>query len=441
MGNKKLPKAPRGLEQASIFWPSEIKNFWRILALFLAISAGTKLVNLSEPKDFYFDEVYHAFTATYYLNDNPASYGLYHKAPPGKAVEWTHPPLAKLLMAGSMAIFGENSFGWRFSSVLFGTGAIFFAALLTIELGFSHVSALIVVFLLSIEGLVFTQSRIGMNDAHFLCFAYMSFWLYVRWRNDVQRIWLLPVLGVSLGLAAATKWSALFVFAVVGIDLLLSFFLNRRFRSPLLVLIGLLSLTVIPFAVYCASYLHAIHLGHDWNYVVELQRQMWGYHTGLKATHPYQSVPYQWIFNLRPVWMWVDYSQSSQGKVANIYNLGNSVIMYTGLISILLLVRDLFKKFDWSIWFVVLTYFMVWVPWSFSPRIMLFYHYTPAIPMLCIAITIMLHRLIVRRYVKTAISILSLALIWFVVFYPNNAGIHVDKAIQAKIYNALESWK
>jgi dolichyl-phosphate-mannose--protein O-mannosyl transferase len=139
--------------------------------------------------------------------------------------------------------------------------------------------------------------------------------------------------------------------------------------------------------------------------------------------------------------MWVDYSQNQQGKIGNIFNLGNTVILYLGLVSILVLVKDLLKRWDWSYWFIVLTYFMVWVPWSFSPRIMLFYHYTPAIPMLCIALSVMVIRLIQNGYVKTSVSILALSLAWFVVFYPNNVGIPVDKSFVDHVYHFLSTWK
>src|SRR5258708_29552828 len=68
---------------------------------------------------------------------------------------------------------------------------------------------------------------------------------------------------------------------------------------------------------------------------------MWWYHTNLKATHPYQSTPFDWIFDLRPVWLFVDYQKE---KVANIYTLENPMIAWFGLVSILFLVFEFFKK-------------------------------------------------------------------------------------------------
>src|ERR1051325_8878962 len=127
-------KAPKRVEHESKHVNFDKKRFWTILLGILIIGFGIKLIRLDQPADFYFDEVYHAFTATYYYEGNHEAYNMYYKNPPGRAVEWTHPPTAKLLMWWSMDIFGENSFGWRFSSVVFGTLLALFAALLAWEL-------------------------------------------------------------------------------------------------------------------------------------------------------------------------------------------------------------------------------------------------------------------------------------------------------------------
>ena len=81
---------------------------------------------LDFPAKAIFDECYHSRTGMQYvLGQNP--------------MEWTHPPLAKLLIAESLQLFGGNFdpregiykpgdtfskeavLGWRFASVLFGS--------------------------------------------------------------------------------------------------------------------------------------------------------------------------------------------------------------------------------------------------------------------------------------------------------------------------------
>src|SRR3989339_1456520 len=97
------------------------------LALFFILASAflLRLINVSTPKTYYFDEVYHAVTAKLYARNDPAGYEWWHQAPePNTAIEWLHPPIAKLTQAVGIKIFGENALGWRSSSVLFSLGVI-----------------------------------------------------------------------------------------------------------------------------------------------------------------------------------------------------------------------------------------------------------------------------------------------------------------------------
>ena len=62
---------------------------------------GLRTFRLAEPAQMHFDEVYHARTATEFLQD--WRYGLDHDI-----YEWTHPHLAKYAMAGGIVLWGED---------------------------------------------------------------------------------------------------------------------------------------------------------------------------------------------------------------------------------------------------------------------------------------------------------------------------------------------
>ena len=65
---------------------------------------GTMLLRtfrLAEPYQMHFDEVYHARTATEFLQ--AWRYGISHDI-----YEWTHPHVAKYLMAGGLVAFGND---------------------------------------------------------------------------------------------------------------------------------------------------------------------------------------------------------------------------------------------------------------------------------------------------------------------------------------------
>jgi dolichyl-phosphate-mannose--protein O-mannosyl transferase len=392
-------------------------------------------------------------------------------------------------MAGMMAVFGEDSFGWRVGSAVFGTLAIIATGILAFELFGSLDLALTAMALLSLENLFLTQSRIAMNDSYLVLFVLLTFICYLRWRKRPASLKYLLLTGLCLGLALATKWTTLYLFIIIAIDLMAKVF----FALPIAVWLGetirlnlwkalkrfdhhhelpnypfkqhqqtfqlgliqaiftevrplaFLALGLIPVLVYLASYSQYFLMGYDWSQFVELQKQMWWYHSGLKATHPYQSTPWQWIFDLRPVYMHIDASKPNE--TAFIYNLGNAVVLYAGLIAVLSQLRRLLcekSEQNEQIRFLLLAYFMLWVPWLISPRIMLFYHYLPAVPLLCIILARWLDKL---RGSQKPMSwwirgfILGAAALWFIVFYPHNTGLFLKKDLMDSVYFALDSWR
>jgi Gpi18-like mannosyltransferase len=75
-------------------------DLWLITVLVVSI-LGMRMFRLSEPYQMHFDEVYHARTATEFLQD--WRYGISHDA-----YEWTHPHLAKYAMAGGLVAWGND---------------------------------------------------------------------------------------------------------------------------------------------------------------------------------------------------------------------------------------------------------------------------------------------------------------------------------------------
>ena len=142
---------------------------------------------------------------------------------------------------GSVATvdIGQFAFAWRIVGVLFG---VLMAACLFLlaRLLFRRRSVGVLVALFSaVDGMLFVQSRIAMNDAYvggFLLLAYLLFaalWLGV-WKRRLA-FWVgMPIIGVVLGLALASKWVALYAMASIGILILIRSALGR-----LLTILGL----------------------------------------------------------------------------------------------------------------------------------------------------------------------------------------------------------
>ena len=425
----------------------------------------TRFIRLGIPKNYVFDEVYHAFTAEQMLRGNPAAWEWWNTPPKGFAYEWTHPPLAKEFMVVAMSIFGDNPFAWRFFSALFGFGVIVLIYFIALKLFKNRLIALFAAFAASMDGLLLVMSRIGMNDMYFLFFILFAFLLFLHNRK--------LLMGIALGLSVASKWTGLFGIGIIGIiylvQLALKFKKKNEIRKTLKSLIATpLFFLIIPLLVYLAVYLPFFTGKHtppsnkpsvfNVETFIGLQQQMYWYHTNLRATHPYQSIPSQWIFDLRPVWIYVDYKDNT---IANIYNLGNPLFMWFGLVSVIFLLLELFrrlfdslggkqiKKDTLAIFTVLIGYLGFFLPWVHSPRIMFYYHYLPAVPFLAIATGYVLNKLWDERTGKIFVMIfLFLLFVLFAYFLPLYTAIHIPRCVAPQgcvswydSYFWFSSWK
>jgi hypothetical protein len=127
---------------------------------------------------------------------------------------------------------GQFAFSWRIVGVAFGAlMAVCLYLLARILFRRRSVGMLVALFSL-VDGMLFAQSRIAMNDTYvggFLLLAYLLFaliWLRV-WKSRFA-FWLgMPLLGVVLGLALASKWVALYAIASIGVLILIRSALGR----------------------------------------------------------------------------------------------------------------------------------------------------------------------------------------------------------------------
>ncbi|TMB49165.1 MAG: phospholipid carrier-dependent glycosyltransferase, partial [Chloroflexi bacterium] len=104
---------------------------------------------------------------------------------------------------------GSNAFAWRLMGIVFGAilvGLVYLlAATMFRRRGIAILAALFVAF----DGMSYVMSRIAMNDIYvavFIVAAYLVFWQIWSGRWARSAWWALPLVGVLIGLAAATKW-------------------------------------------------------------------------------------------------------------------------------------------------------------------------------------------------------------------------------------------
>jgi predicted membrane-bound dolichyl-phosphate-mannose-protein mannosyltransferase len=149
---------------------------------------------------------------------------------------------------GDMATvpIGDHAWAWRVPGVIAGVlmGALIY--LLARLLFRRRAVAVVAAVLVAADGMLFIQSRIGMNDSYVglgIVAAYLLFaWLWLK-PGGTRRHWVawavgMPILGVTLGLALASKWVA--AYAIGGLGILI---LARSALGRLLLVLGLIAAT------------------------------------------------------------------------------------------------------------------------------------------------------------------------------------------------------
>ena len=105
-----------------------------LLAALSVLSLAVRLAWLDEPcrkpcrsasdRVLVFDERYYVNAARVIAGIHPPLGSPYAKAPLGTDPNAEHPQLAKLIIAGSIELFGDGPFAWRIGSIVFGTLAL-----------------------------------------------------------------------------------------------------------------------------------------------------------------------------------------------------------------------------------------------------------------------------------------------------------------------------
>lgn len=443
------------------------QKLFRFLPIFLILFLAffTRFWRLGIPDTYHFDEVYHVFTAREMLLGNPAAWEFWNTPPAGFAYEWTHPPLAKLFMAGGMILFGTNPFGWRFFGALAGVGLIFLVYQLSIKLFKSQFIALTASLLLTFESLLFVQSRIGMNDAYFIFFMLLTLWSLLSGKYLLS--------GLLFGASLASKWTSVYLVFIFAFLFALKFFKKTKDERKLLIkkalIKGLVFFGIIPLVTYFLSYTPfffvkdaglANHIDYSskivkieqslcrpilsyefcdklaivWN----VNQQMYWYHTRLKATHGYQSLWYTWPLDLRPVYYYVE---NIGQNIAQIYALGNPAIFWPGILAVVFAVYKLIKRPTFALGLILTAYLAFWLPWALSPRIMFLYHYTPSVIFLAVLMAIVLKDIWIIRYGRVLVfGYLLLVIATFIYFYPHVAAVPVSTTFNNS-YFWLRTWR
>ena len=152
-----------------------------------------------------FDETYYVNAARVIAGIRPPAGAPYAASPLGDDPNSEHPQLAKLVIAGSIEVFGDGPFAWRLGSIVFGTLAILGMFAVVRAAGGGAWTALGAAALMAADNLLIVHGRIGTLDVYALAAMVWATVLYLRGRPLAG--------GAVLGVGACTK--------LVGADALL----------------------------------------------------------------------------------------------------------------------------------------------------------------------------------------------------------------------------
>ena len=177
------------------------------------------MIRLNTPPIGYHDEVYHAYTAEQWVQGNTDAWLWNTKTPSGPdwannythhpAYEWTHPPLAKLLMQASMEIFVIRPWAWRLPAALLGTLCAALIYWIAKTLFKRESIALLAATLYALDTLPLLMSRIGMNDIYLMTFILAAFLAALHHRYQIS--------ALSVAAALACKWSAIYALPLLAL--------------------------------------------------------------------------------------------------------------------------------------------------------------------------------------------------------------------------------
>jgi dolichyl-phosphate-mannose-protein mannosyltransferase len=163
-----------------------------LLAVVSVLSLAARVALLGEPcrqpcrapsdHILVFDESYYVNAARVIAGIEPPVGATYAGTPLGDDPNAEHPQLAKLVMAGSIELFGDGPLAWRLGSLVCGSLAILAMYALVRAAGGGEWLALGAATLMALDNLVLIAGRIGILDIYALAAMLWGTALYLRGR-------------------------------------------------------------------------------------------------------------------------------------------------------------------------------------------------------------------------------------------------------------------
>ena len=278
-----------------------------------------------------FDERYYVNAARAIAGVRPPAGAPYAHTPLGDDPNAEHPQLVKLIVAGSIELFGDGPLAWRLGSLIAGTLAIVGMFSLVRAAGGGPWTALAAASLMAADNLMIVHGRIGTLDVYALAAIVWAGALYLRRQ---------PLLsGVVVGVGLCAKLVAGYVVIALVLFELLRWLRERR--DPIAAL-SRLARCVVPAAAVFIGLLAVFdelappydpaagrlvsgglfgHIGHMLRYAAQ--------QTSPSGPRGIASYPWGWLVDYKPI-VYLNVNPSSPAP--GLYHV-HPAVHFLGLIS------------------------------------------------------------------------------------------------------------
>lgn len=407
-------------------------------------------IRLGVPSAPYFDEVH-------YL---PAARDILAVLSGGEApyVNKEHPLLGKSLIAGGIALLGDNPLGWRIMSLLGGMAALFAAMRAIWHASHDRHAVMAYGVLLATGFPLFVQSRIAMLDIFMAAFLALAAWQFAAAIREPERgRWRLALTGIAIGCALGAKWNAVPLAVVPGIVFFAArigagrrrLFTSRRgIPVPGISLAeAFVWLGLVPLFVYALTFAPGYWLGVPGALSPLAQTGLIGFHGEIVAlqqqvttSHSYQSTWPQWVTNSRAIWYLYEHVDGAQRGVLLV---GNPVTMLLGLPALLWCLVKGLPRTDWARIAAVVGFVVSLGLWWIAPKpVQFYYHYfVPSFFLLgALALTLAdLHAHARWRWVSYGVPALGIVL--FAIFFPVMSAAPLEGPMSFTNWTWIAGWR
>jgi Gpi18-like mannosyltransferase len=345
-----------------------------ILGVLVLLAIATRFWHLGNPPDIVFDEVHFVGQARKYLH--------------AESFLDPHPPMAKMIIALGIWLFGDHSWSWRIGNATLGTILVGVTYLLGRRMFKERLGATLAAGFVLLDGFFLVDSRIACIDIVYLTFAAISYVLLFRFLQTSTpegKRKVLIAMGVSLGICLGSKLyipaiACVLCAGMVAYDVWETSVGDTNEYRALHAIGAVTTLASVTAILYLTTFFMHYALGW-WGGISDLfdyyKQVVWYENSVASATHPYASPWWSWPMMLRPVAYWQHFP--NEGKVSTVWGGGNPLIWWGALTGMTFNGIYVLERPSKARVFMLAGYLGYFLMWVWIGRTLFLYHYMPAV--------------------------------------------------------------